>query len=348
MIDITKHIHELLYRHDCVILPGFGGFILHDRNAGYDASSGMFLPPARELSFNGLLTSDDGLLVSTVAEREGIVYDKGKTIVEEFILSLRKSMEKGEAAVIEGVGKFVMSEEKKWVFTPSREINFLESAFGFRPVAAEPVPTARGRAHERPMRARADRKPAAPPRPVPAAVKWTLSAGVPVILFLLWGILFPQSFQRQYTSYSGLLSDLLAVTLMQPADPLPSAAAAETGAGRATPMPSFPVLLPLESSAISLPPSPSAEIAPRMVHNVQTVTPPGTYHVIGGVFRSEENANRYIEALGELGYPAALAGTNRQGHHRVSYDSFQTWKAAAAFLKEIQRKENPSAWILKY
>lgn len=350
MIDITKHIQELLFQHDCVILPGFGGFILQRRDARYDASSKMFLPPARELSFNGLLTTDDGLLISRIVEREGIGYEKGREIVSEYITLLRSKAKNGQGAAIDGVGKFMLSGEGKWVFTPSGEINYLESAFGFRPVTARPVTPASGRTHQRPLKERVDRKPAARTKPVPTPVKWTLATGIPIILFLLWGIIFPGSFQRQYTSYSGFLSDFLHTVSVQPSNPIASGTSHEPATRRSnaeleyafTAMPGIKIF------SIGITHPQPQKLTLRESSNVQTIMPPGTYHVIGGVFMSEENASRYIDALCELGYNAALAGNNRQGHFRVSYDSFRTWKEAASFLKDIQRKENPSAWILKY
>ena len=89
-------------------------------------------------------------------------------------------------------------------------------------------------------------------------------------------------------------------------------------------------------------------ITPEEKTEIQPVTPTLIYHVIGGVFSSEENAERYQDALIGLGYHSQLVGTNKRGMHRVSYESFESWRKAEAFLESIQKTENPSAWILKY
>ena len=39
MIDVTAYIKELLFKHDCVILPDFGGFIGNYTPAGIDHST---------------------------------------------------------------------------------------------------------------------------------------------------------------------------------------------------------------------------------------------------------------------------------------------------------------------
>ena len=64
MNNLAKHIESLLMYHDCVVVPGFGGFIanyVEARTDGADAS--VLLPPYRSIYFNQLLQSNDGLLV---------------------------------------------------------------------------------------------------------------------------------------------------------------------------------------------------------------------------------------------------------------------------------------------
>ena len=61
-MDITAFIRELLFGHDCVIVPGFGGFIGNYTPASIDKSSGTFYPPVKQISFNRNLNHNDGLL----------------------------------------------------------------------------------------------------------------------------------------------------------------------------------------------------------------------------------------------------------------------------------------------
>ncbi|MDP3003404.1 MAG: hypothetical protein Q8N38_09780, partial [Bacteroidales bacterium] len=42
VVDITAFIRELLFGHDCVIVPGFGGFIGNYTPAHIDKSTGTF------------------------------------------------------------------------------------------------------------------------------------------------------------------------------------------------------------------------------------------------------------------------------------------------------------------
>lgn len=351
MKGLEKHISELLYHHDCVILPGIGGFIIHFNEGEYQRSSSRLLPPARRVSFNGLLTSDDGLLIQHICQQENMDYAAGKEIFKTFASHLMNEAATTAGARLEGIGTFRLSLEKKLIFTPATEANFLESSFGLTPVQALHFrPVKETAARERTMKPRVDRLPSGKHEKTPAPVRWTVITTVPIILFLLWGILFPVSFQHTYTSYSGLLTDLF---IEKPANPgnTVNLAGAESWMdifGLETIGP----LQPIGSKEItvqSVTEHPEIKEAPAVHPDFFSSLPAAmAYYVIGGVFRSEENAQRYVDALNALGYRSKLVGTNGQGHHRVCYDSFATWKEAEDFLAIIKAGENPSAWILKY
>ena len=49
MIELAKHIEVLLLENDCVIVPGLGGFIAHNRPATWRTDSGEFFPPLRSI-----------------------------------------------------------------------------------------------------------------------------------------------------------------------------------------------------------------------------------------------------------------------------------------------------------
>ena len=61
--ELCQHIDKLLLSNDCVILPGFGGFLTHYADAYYSESEQLYYPPKREIGFNQNLTMNDSLLV---------------------------------------------------------------------------------------------------------------------------------------------------------------------------------------------------------------------------------------------------------------------------------------------
>jgi hypothetical protein len=348
-MDITRYIQELLYRHDCVILPGFGGLILHYSNGNFDGIKKELNPPGRSVTFNGLLTDDDGLLTSAITKGESISYEEGKKHVSQFMDNMKQEIRRTGQAKLENIGTFSASNENKWIFKPDPDSNFLESSFGLNVIYASPIVPEQIKRPLRTTRKPADRKPHVERATVPAPVKWTVLASIPIILFLLWGILFPASFQQKYTSYSGFLTDWFHQQTLQPANPLETMSHQDNSIPEITPVTADK---PAEGDTEPVPESDHEAVAavnPQEISDQQVPAPPKVmYHVIGGVFRQEENAYRYIEALSDLGYDAKMAGTNRKGFFRVSYDRFMTWSQALSFLNEIKENENPSAWILKY
>ena len=62
MINIDRHIQQLLLVNDCVIVPGLGGFVAHKVDAKYDSEHNVFYPPKRTIGFNPILKMNDSLL----------------------------------------------------------------------------------------------------------------------------------------------------------------------------------------------------------------------------------------------------------------------------------------------
>jgi len=66
MKTIGNHIEELLQWHDCVVVPGVGGFLTNYREADIEMEGEeecSVFPPMREIRFNQSLVDNDGVLV---------------------------------------------------------------------------------------------------------------------------------------------------------------------------------------------------------------------------------------------------------------------------------------------
>ena len=64
---IANYISDLLYRYDCVIVPDFGGFVANRIGAQVNNFTHTFSPPTKQITFNGLLKHNDGLLANYIA-----------------------------------------------------------------------------------------------------------------------------------------------------------------------------------------------------------------------------------------------------------------------------------------
>jgi nucleoid DNA-binding protein len=130
IVDITVFIRELLFGHDCVIVPGFGGFIGNYNPARIDKNSSTLYPPVKQISFNRNLNHNDGLLIGKVSGSAGINYGDARNMVEEFVAGIRKKLEKGEKVVFDNIGSFVNNKEGNIQFEPDRNVNYHLDSFG--------------------------------------------------------------------------------------------------------------------------------------------------------------------------------------------------------------------------
>ncbi|MDD4848379.1 MAG: hypothetical protein PHR53_06435, partial [Bacteroidales bacterium] len=74
-MDLGKYIVELLQSHECVVLPGLGGFITRHEGATIHPGQNLCTPPTRTVLFNDQLVNNDGLLAHYIADKEQIDYD---------------------------------------------------------------------------------------------------------------------------------------------------------------------------------------------------------------------------------------------------------------------------------
>lgn len=69
------------------------------------------------------------------------------------------------------------------------------------------------------------------------------------------------------------------------------------------------------------------------------------YHIIGGCFRSEENASGLVSEIQATGGEAFLIGTNASGLHMVSLFQSDDLQEVQAALPRMKQEKNPSVWI---
>jgi len=161
-LDIGNHIKELLRLHDCVILPGLGGFVANYRPAEFNAARNTASPPSKHILFNTNLIHNDGLLYAHISEVTGYGYKDVQDLVLEYIEHIRRDTGKGSKFIIEGLGYFYSDSEKNIQFDEEAGNNFLLDSYGlpfiqysevegflkpdsYRSLRLEPEPLARQR-----------------------------------------------------------------------------------------------------------------------------------------------------------------------------------------------------------
>lgn len=118
VIALDKHIEILLLSNDCVIVPGFGGFIAHHVDARKDENDGSFLPPIRTIAFNPKLTINDSLLAQSYVEAYDISYPEATMRIEDEVRELCQRIETDGNYTFNGIGSISLNDEGNYEFAP--------------------------------------------------------------------------------------------------------------------------------------------------------------------------------------------------------------------------------------
>ena len=138
LMELAVHIHYLLYRHDCVSLPGFGAFLVEHKEAYFDAEQQLYHPPRKVLSFNEQLQSNDGILASHMATVQQCSYERAVLDIHKQIISWKERVQKGKLNIA-SLGVFDTNAEGKLVFSAEHGLNFLAASYALPQLDAQPI-----------------------------------------------------------------------------------------------------------------------------------------------------------------------------------------------------------------
>lgn len=129
-MQLATYINDLLYRYECVIIPGFGALLTQYHSAKIDSDSQTFYPPGKTLSFNRQLQTNDGLLANYVASVEKCSYETSLQKIRNFTGKLSLQLSEKEVVSLKSIGDFHLNEENSVQFIPSSKQNFSTASFG--------------------------------------------------------------------------------------------------------------------------------------------------------------------------------------------------------------------------
>jgi hypothetical protein len=130
MTTISKHISALIHLHDCVIVPGLGGFVANYKPAQVVAEQGLFLPPKKEIGFNRILTHNDGLLCDYISRMEGISYYDTQKRLEEYVAGVFGQLNNKLVVKVDEIGELKKDAAGNLLFIPNTSSLFLPEAYG--------------------------------------------------------------------------------------------------------------------------------------------------------------------------------------------------------------------------
>lgn len=132
---LFKSIATLMLEHNCVIVPGLGGFLSVEKNSSLNTAHHTAYPACKNVSFNAQLQLNDGLLINDVAYKLLVNYNTAETLVKDWVNEVKISLQNNNTIRLEGIGKLQLNDEGNIIFTASvfNELNL--NAFGLKPIA---------------------------------------------------------------------------------------------------------------------------------------------------------------------------------------------------------------------
>ncbi|WP_163515186.1 SPOR domain-containing protein [Gelidibacter japonicus] len=310
-MHIETYISDLLYRYDCVTIPEFGAFLTKRVSAKIDERNHTFFPPKKVISFNEQLQHNDGLLASYIADSEKIPYEVAVQKISKQVKSIKSFLSEGETLSFSNIGDLVLNSDGKIVFEPSQNSNYLTEAFGLTEFKSSNV---NREVYKQQVESLEDVIPISITPESRASSKtrpYLKYAAVALIALTVGGFAASSFYNNQIEAHNQMAQEEANEQL-------------DVKVQEAT----FVIENPLPAATLK-------------VDKQQ-----GKYHIIAGAFRIEENSDKKVEQLQELGFKARKIGVNKYGLHEVVYSSYENSNDALAALRDIRQNYNKEAWLL--
>ena len=308
-MKIEQYISQLLFRYQCVTVPGFGAFLTEFQSAQLDENSHSFYPPKKMVSFNPFIKNNDGLLANHLAQAEKISYEIAVNSIQNEVSHWKSKIQEFGSFSVKNVGDFSLNSENNIVFVPIDQINYLTASFGLSSFVS---PAVKREVYKEEVEQLEEKAPVifTPEKRrnysvLKYAAVFLLSAGITGTV--------------GYKYYENKIAQ----------DTLIVETNVQKKVNQKIQEATFYISNPLPAVTLTVP----EEKLP--------------YSVVAGAFRIESNAEKKYQRLLELGFKKAKRlAPNKHGLFPVVYGSYSTYSEAHEAMKNIQKLDNKDAWLL--
>lgn len=357
MIELSRHIEALLLTHDCVIVPGLGGFVTQYVPAYHVEEENLFIPPHRTIAFNAGLSLNDGLLVESYMKRSGRNYADAVTLVRQDVEALMAALDYDGQYELQGLGTLTYRMGRTLVFTPAESGAITPLLYGLGAftahkkagATADDAPVANFTATDTVVcDTQADEEITEPARrsfqPGRDLYNYVAAAVVAVVFYFLWATPLgnPQTDAHRHYSAMGLP---VATPSTPAATPKP-----QTADQSAKPQVTKPHVAD-QGKATTTKKATETEtdttteaVKPAESRPTEISTP--YYAIVLASAITADNAEQYVAELRRQGHTQAEVLTRRK-MVRVVYGRYTAVNEAANALKELRQSNNrfEDAWI---
>lgn len=311
-MQIEKHISDLLYRYQCVTVPGFGAFLTETVSAHVTGSASSFFPPKKVVSFNANVKNNDGLLANHVALQEKMSYELAVIKIGDVVNEWTYLLQNRNRVVLKNIGEISVNNEMNWVFEPANTVNYLTDAFGLSSFVS---PEITREVLKQEVEALEEKAPIIFTPERKRDYSYLKYAAVFVVMLGASGFGYKTYYDQQIETKTLAVQKNVQEKVQQQIQ-------------QAT----FVISAPVEAVELSV----AAPVEEKM-----------PYHLVAGAYRSEENANKAIAELKAAGFEnAKMLPMNKHNLYPVVYGSFKNLNEAQTERKNIQKSHNAEAWLL--
>ena len=308
-MKIEQYISQLLFRYQCVTVPGFGAFLTEFQSAQLDENSHSFYPPKKMVSFNPFIKNNDGLLANHLAQAEKISYEIAVNSIQNEVSHWKTKIQEFGSFSVKNIGDFSLNSENNLVFVPIDQINYLTASFGLSSFVS---PAVKREVYKEEVEQLEEKTPVifTPEKRrnysvLKYAAVFLLSAGIT-------GTVGYKYYENKIAQETLIVETNVQKKVNQKIQ--------EATFYISNPLPAVTLTVPEEK----LP-----------------------YSVVAGAFRIESNAEEQYQRLLELGFKKAKRlAPNKHGLFPVVYGSYSTYSEAHEAMKNIQKLDNKDAWLL--
>jgi len=317
-MKIETYIAQLLYRYQCVTVPGFGAFLTEIQSAKLNESTNSFFPPKKIVSFNSQIKNNDGLLANHISHTEKTSYGFAVSAIAFEILNWKKELEENGVLKLKNIGEIRLNSDNNLVFSPNNQNNYLSSSFGLSPFVS---PMVKREIFEKQIQEIEQKETIElyQNEEGKSSGSYLKYAAILVLALGITGSIGYPLYENQIVKETHIVERTVQKKV-------------ENKIQEAT----FFIQNPLPAVTLSVDTAKTEEAEKNAL----------PYHIIAGAFRSEQNAKKAYNQLIKNGYEARMLGENKHGLFPVLYGSYATMIEAEKAQREIRKAENPDAWIL--
>ena len=321
-MEIKSYINDLLYQYECVTIPEFGSFLTRKIPAKI-SFDGTFTPPKKEVSFNSLLKTNDGILAKYIAQKTNSNYESILKLINKKTIKWLEKLEV-ESINFPGIGEMKLNNHGKIEFLPSNEINFYKNSFGLYTFKKNPlVNISYNKKHNQIMENSNNDDLLFTPesKNKKRKMQYIKYSAIGLLIIVLIGSIY--FFSDNYLSNQKLKEIEIAQKKIK------------SNVQKAT----FDIG---KLSKVEL------NVNSNNSNKVTNLSSNEKYFsVIAGSFRSINNAENKLNSLIKEGYKAEMAKKSSEGFHRVAYGRFISKKKAINLLIFVKYTLQEEAWFLE-